>query len=596
MSDSEVKQTAKKESEAKEKKERQKKKRQKKVKVEYDVGRKPEKRQRANRGGSGKLGKGNLIAIIILLVIEALFYYFVTPALNIHTVGFWIWMIFTFAALSVCTSDFSANKLYVGNGIHIRDVSSASTGITKYMRIAVLLCVVVEIVGGISSSKLLMASKYANVIQVTDGDFSVDVPESENISNIALMDTDSAQIIGARAIGSLSDVVSQYEVSQNYSTIDYNGVPMKVASLEYAGFFKYMNNKKTGIPGYVLVDPVKNEAKYVSLQKPIMYTPSAYFNHNLQRHVQLTYPTYDFNGYYFELDNEGNPYYICPVLAPNAGLFGAKDVKGIVICDPCTGDCEYKSVSEIPNWVDRVYDGDLACDKYNWYGMLSGGFMNSIIGNKGCKVTTDDYGYKVMDGDVWVYTGVTSVNGDESNIGFVLMNSRTAESKYFPIAGAEEYSAMSSAEGQVQNLGYTASFPSLINISDVPTYIMVLKDNAGLVKMYALVNVEKYSIVATGVTQKEALAGYRKLLVENEVITNDKTVAEDTSSKRITVQDIKYIALEGETYVYITDTTGGVYKQSFAEDETLILIQQGDKITVYYMEEENGINTLLSHE
>ena len=96
-----------------------------------------------------------------------------------------------------------------------------------------------------------------------------------------------------------------------------------------------------------------------------------------------------------------------------------------------------------------------------------------------------------MDGDVWVYTGVTSVNADESNIGFVLMNLRTGESKYYNIAGAEEYSAMSSAEGQVQNLGYRASFPSLINIKNIPTYIMVLKDNAGLVKMYALVNVEK---------------------------------------------------------------------------------------------------------
>lgn len=590
MSDSEQKQKT------KEKSRTGKEKKQKKVKVEYDVGRKSEGRQRGRNDGSGKLGKGNLIAIILLLIIEALFYYFVTPSINIHTADFWTWMIFTFAALFVCTRDFSSSRIYVGDGIHVKDIRTHKTAVSKWMGIAFVFCIAAVIAGGISSSKLLTASKYANVIQITEGDFTVDVPESENISNIALMDTDSAQIIGERAIGSLSEVVSQYEVSKDYSTIDYNGVPMKVASLEYAGFFKYMNNKKNGIPGYVLVDPVKNEAKYVSLQKPIVYTPSAYFNHNLKRHVQLTYPTYDFNGYYFELDNEGNPYYICPVLQPNAGLFGAKDVKGVVICDPCTGDCEYKNVSEIPNWVDRVYDGDLACDKYNWYGMLSGGFMNSIIGNKGCKVTTDDYGYKVMDGDVWVYTGVTSVNGDQSNIGFVLMNSRTAESKYFPIAGAEEHSAMSSAEGQVQNLGYTASFPSLINIGDVPTYIMVLKDNAGLVKMYALVNVEKYSIVATGATQKEALAGYKKLLAENGVIANDKTVGEDTLNKKITVSDIQYIVVEGETYVYITDSTGAVYKQNFAEDETLILIQPKDKITVYYTEEENGINTLLSHE
>lgn len=567
----------------------------KKVKVEYDVGRKPEKKKRKSRTGvnTGKLGKMNVIAFVILLVVEAIFYYFATPAINIHKPGFWMWVIVTLGLIYVCSLDFTAERIFISDK---KNESLGFTPISKYILYLMAACVLVLVIGGIVSSKLIMASKYANIIEIEEGDFTTDVPESDNISNIALMDTDSAQIIGERAIGSLSDVVSQYEVSTEYSTIDYNGVPMKVASLEYAGFFKYMNNKTDGIPGYVLVDPVKNEAKYVKLTQPIKYSPSAYFNHNLQRHVQLSYPNYDFNGYYFELDNDGNPYYICPVLSPNAGLFGAKDVKGIVICDPCTGDCEYMDVANVPNWVDRVYDGDLACKKYNWNGMLSGGFLNSIVGNKGCKVTTDDYGYKVMEGDVWVYTGVTSVNGDQSNIGFVLMNSRTGESKYFSIAGAEEHSAMSSAEGQVQNLGYVASFPSLININGVPTYIMVLKDNAGLVKMYALVNVEKYNIVATGATQKDALVSYRKLLAQNEIISDDKTATEDTPSKKITVKDIRYITMDGETYVYITDKDGAVYKQNFADNEALIFIQENDIITVYYIEAEDGINQLISYE
>lgn len=566
----------------------------KKVKVEYDVGRKPEKKSKKHAGvNTGRLGKINVIAFIILLIVEAVFYYFATPAINIHKPGFWTWIIVTLGLIYVCSLDFTAERIYISDK---KNESLGFTPLSKYILYMMAACVLVLIVGGFASSKLFMASRYANIIEIEDGDFKTDVPESENISNIALMDTDSAQIIGERAIGSLSDVVSQYEVSTEYSTIDYNGVPMKVASLEYAGFFKYINNKANGIPGYVLVDPVKNEAKYIKLSKPIKYSSSAYFNQNLERHVQLTYPTYDFNGFYFELDNEGNPYYICPVLKPNAGLFGAKDVKGIVICDPCTGDCEYMDVAQVPNWVDRVYDGDLACDKYNWKGMLSGGFVNSIIGNKGCKVTTDDYGYKVMDGDVWVYTGVTSVNGDQSNIGFVLMNSRTGESKYFSIAGAEEHSAMSSAEGQVQNLGYVASFPSLINISDIPTYIMVLKDNAGLVKMYALVNVEKYNIVATGATQKEALASYRKLLAQNEIISDDKTVSEDMPSQKITVKDIRYILMDGETYVYITDKKGAVYKQNFADNESLIFIEENDTITVYYIESEDGINQLISYD
>ena len=114
--------------------------------------------------------------------------------------------------------------------------------------------------------------------------------------------------------------------------------------------------------------------------------------------------------------------------------------------------------------------------------------------------------------------------------------------------------------------------------------------------MYALVNVEKYNIVATGATQKEALASYRKLLAQNEIISDDKTVSEDMPSQKITVKDIRYILMDGETYVYITDKKGAVYKQNFADNESLIFIEENDTITVYYIESEDGINQLVSYE
>lgn len=533
-----------------------------------------------------KFGKWNFIMLAVIIVIEAVLYYVLTPAINLHSVEFWIWMIVTVVALFICTLNLKAEQM---------DDMPVSPKLTKIFGIVIGIMILAALVGWIGSSKLFAASKYAGLIRIEDGNFEKDIVESKEINDIALMDTDTAVIIGERAIGSLSDVVSQYEVSSDYSTIDYNGSPMKVATLEYAGFIKYMNNKKNGIPGYVLVDPVKNEAKYVKLEKPMIYSPSAYFNQNLYRHVQMAYPTAMFEGFYLELDDNGDPYYICPLLTSNAGLFGAKDVKGVVICDPCTGDTEYYEVGDVPKWVDRVYDGDLACKKYDWYGKLSGGYWNSVFGNKGCKTTTDDYGYKVMNGDVWVYTGVTSVNGDESNIGFVMINLRTGESKYYSIAGAEEHSAMASAEGQVQHLGYKASFPSLINIGGIPTYIMVLKDNGGLVKMYALVDVEKYNIVATGNTQRETLASYNKLLAQNGLKTG-KDLSDDLPNKQITVKDIKYINLEDSTYVYITDENGNVYKQDFAENESLIFIQQGDSIKVFYQEGEDAINQLISYD
>ena len=530
----------------------------------------------------GRLGKWNVIAFVVLVIGEFIYYYAATPAINIQSTSFWVWMVISVALVGFCTLDFTVES---------NDTRSVATKATK----PAAWIVVIMIAVGLIMVAAFCASKYASLINIEDGDFQTDIPESRQINDIALMDTSTARIIGERAVGSLSDVVSQYEVSGNYSTIDYNGAPMKVAALNYAGFIKYMNNRKNGIPGYVLVDPVKNEAHYIQTEKPIVYSPSAYFNNNLYRHVQMAYPTYIFEGFYLELNDDGNPYYICPVLESHAGLFGAKDVKGVVICDPCTGDTEYHEVSDVPHWVDRVYDGDLVCQKYDWYGELSGGYWNSVFGNKGCKRTTDDYGYKVMDGDVWVYTGVTSVNGDESNIGFAMMNLRTGESKYYKVAGAEEYSAMASAEGQVQHLGYKASFPSLINISGIPTYIMVLKDNGGLVKMYALVDVEKYNIVATGTTQKDALAAYNKLLAENG-LKSTQSMTDDIPNRQITVADIKYINMDETTYVYITDEAGNVYKQDFSENEELIFIQSGDKIKVFYQESDNGINDIISVE
>lgn len=535
-----------------------------------------------------KLGKINLIGYGGLLVAFLISFYIYLPALNIHSNAFWSGILMYLILGFIFSLPLS--KKYWPFEFQFKKWSVLS----KTWAILVGICVLVLLFGNFISSPFFHAKKYAGLIEVQTSSFEEDIKESKDINDIALMDTASARIIGERAIGSLADVVSQYVVSDDYTTFDFAGKPMKIATLEYADWFKWFNNRKEGIPGYVLVDPVANEANYVKLDTPIKYTTSGKFGDNLQRHLRFKYPTAIFEGYYLELDNEGKPYYICPTMTAKIGIFGGQDVKGVVICDPTNGECQYYDVKDVPGWVDRVYDGSLVQEKYDWYGMYSGGFWNSVIGNKGCKVTTDDYGYKVMDGDVWIYTGVTSINGDESNIGFVMINLRTCECKYYEIAGAEEYSAMSSAEGQVQHLGYSAAFPSLINIEGSPTYIMVLKDNAGLVKMYAMVNVQKYNIVATGSTQRETLAEYKRLLKENGVINSAQLTTDDTPSKKIMIADIQFVTVEGETVVYIKDTNKGVYKQNFAENESLILLNIGDEITVYYENSEEAIKEIVS--
>lgn len=540
--------------------------------------------------GSGSITlKGKLLAMVVIVavIVVAIIYYINIPAISIYSVDTWIYVLVIIGVIAILCSRIEKD----GYKLNLK-----VTVVSKVVGIVLGLGIIALIVGGLASSQIFSAHRYANIIDIKDAVFEEDIKEKTPIDDIALMDTESAKIVGNRTIGSLTEVVSQFEVSGSYSQIAVEDKPMKVATLKYADFFKYMNNAKEGIPGYVMVDPITNEAKYVELAQGMKYTTSAYFNKNLKRHLRFQYPTAIFEGYYFEIDDEGNPYYVCPVLKANVGLFGAMDVKGVVVCDPVTGDSTYYKKKDIPDWVDRAYNGALLQQKYDWYGLLSGGYINSIFGNKGCKETTDDYGYKVMDGDMWIYTGITSVNGDQSNIGFVMMNTRTSDYRYYKLSGAEEHSAMASAEGEVQHLGYQASFPSLVNIGGEPTYVMVLKDNGGLVKLYAFVNIKKYSVVAIGSTQSEAIALYKKLLVENDIVNTDDMSDTDYPNKTITIEEIRYIVQDNETYVYISGNDGEVYKQDFADNESLILLNQGDKIKVYYQEAEDNINPLIKYE
>ncbi len=510
-----------------------------------------------------------IIPVAVTVVFGMISFYLVLPAINIYNSGFWGWLLCLAGVYII-----SAITCGMENGKF--DSRNAGKGI-RYPFYLILAIIAVLVIGSISSAKIFNAKRYAGLIDVSTADFKDDMPETTNVNNIALMDTASASIIGNRTLGSLSQVVSQYVISPTYSQINYHNTPKKVANLEYADFFKWFQNRSNGIPGFVMVDPLNNTAEYVELSKSMKYAESAYFGKDLKRALRFAYPTKIFHKYYFEIDENGNPYYIVSCKTPHAGLFGAMDVNEVILFNPVDGTSKLYDLEDVPSWVDIVFDGDLASDKYNWFGTLSGGFWNSVIGNKNCKRATNDYGYIVLNDDVWYFTGVTSVNEDESNIGFILTNARTGEYKFYPVIGAEEYSAMHAAEGEVQEKGYQASFPSLINVGGQATYIMVLKDSGGLVKLYALVNVEKYSMVATGATQQEAMAAYRKLLERDGI-----TVVDNESLKKaeVTITDVRMITVDDLPTVYLTGDDGNVYKGYLNLDESLVLIQKGDRLTI----------------
>ena len=524
--------------------------------------------------------KGNkakiLFSAIFGIIVSAVLFYIFLPPINPMAEEFWIYLTAVIAsfALPFLNLGIVSSPMRVGDNV----VNSEKIRVNKWVVIAICTPIAVLVLGSLVSSTLFNSRSYASIIEVKEANFSEDLPETTEITNIALMDTASARILGARTLGSLSEVVSQYTLRDSYTQINYKNSPKKVTNLEYDGFFKWIGNMDNGIPGMVIVDPVKSSSEYVKFEKPMHYVESAYFNQDLERRLRFLYPTKIFDNISFELDEDGNPYYIVACSKPQVMLFGARDIEEVIIFDPTNGDGKIYPVSETPSWVDIVYDGYLATEKFNWQGMLSGGYINSIIGNVGCKQATDDFGYIVIGDDVWYFTGVTSaVSTDKSNIGFILTNARTGEYKFYSVIGAEEHSAMAAAEGEVQEKGYVASFPSLVNISGQATYIMVLKDAAGLVKLYALVNVENYSIVATGATQTDAMSAYKKLLRQSDI-----EIGDPEQSIEITVEDIRIAMVSSVATVYITSTEGEVYKGYLEADEALILIRKGDKIKLNY--------------
>lgn len=531
------------------------------------------------------------ISAAVALTVAVLVFYVTLPAINVQNTGFWMFFAFIAAVFggvyALCGVRSGVYRMVKGGKKGSQKITfekGVSTGKIIVAVVAVPLAVL--LIGTLASSTFFNASRYSQIIEVKEAVFEEDMPETDLVSNIALMDSASANIIGNRTLGALSEVVSQYQINGTYFQINYRRTPKKVSTLEYEDFFKWANNREKGIPGYVMVDPVNSSAEYIEFETPIRYTESAYFSEDLQRTLRFSYPTKIFGSCSFEIDEEGKPYYIVSCMKPRVGLFGAMDVNEVIIFNPCDGSSSLYALADVPSWVDNVFTGDLASEKFDWYGTLKNGFWNSVIGNKDCKVTTDDFGYIIIEDDVWFFTGVTSVSNDESNIGFIISNARTGEYKFYPVIGAEEYSAMKAAEGEVQEKGYVASFPSLINVSGNATYIMVLKDSGGLVKLYALVNVENYSIVATGSTQTEAKEAYLKLLQQEGILKPEDTpeppAPDNLLSAEITVSNIRLVTVSGESWVYLTAEDGMLYKRSVAADESVLLIGVGDKITVKY--------------
>ena len=527
--------------------------------------------------------KLKLIGIITFILAAGIFHYVTLPAINIHSKDFWVFLIILVVVIAIL---FARKK-----GIRTKAEVKASVGM-KLLLTLVAAVAIVFVVGTVLSSPIVNAKKYQGLMKVEESEFTADVEEL-SYDQIPLLDKESAALLGNRKMGSMVDMVSQFEVDEIYTQSNYKDKPVRVSPLRYASLIKWLTNRSEGIPAYIRIDMATQTTELVKLDEGMKYTTSEHFNRNIYRHLRFKYPTYIFNDFGFETDDEGVPYWVCPVKKFNIGLFGGETIGRVVLCNAITGETQDFAIEDVPEWIDRAYSADLLVQLYDYYGSLKHGFINSVLGQKDCLKTTEGYNYLAIDDDVWVYTGVTSVTGDQSNVGFALMNQRTMETKFYSVEGATERSAMDSAEGQVQNLKYHATFPLLLNISGEPTYFIALKDDAGLVKKYAMVNVQKYQLVAIGDTVAQCEEQYNKMLLTDGVIKEE----EDTREVKSVTGKITKIAqgvVDGNSHYYVMiEGNDGIFDVSVVDFIDIIRYEVGQEVTIEYKEGEKS-HTVLS--
>lgn len=520
--------------------------------------------------------KLTLYGIISSVVLALILFFVFLPPLNPTSFGFWVFIWISFVPFLVLTG-------FDGVGPNQKPSKKQNIIFAIFGGSIVLVFGIILV-----CSPIFNANEYSERINLVESDFS-SINEVD-FKKVAIIDRESTMVLGNRTLGDLPELISQFEVSEIYSQISYNDSIVRVTPLDYNGVIKYFTNRDKGIPGYIVVNATTGKSELVKLAnlglEGIRYSENAILFEDRDRHLRMAYPFDIFYETNFEIDENGVPYWITSTVSYK-GISQKSTVTGVIAMNAIDGTMTKYEVGSIPEWIDRVYASDLIIEQANHSGEYVHGFINSVIGQKDVYQTTEGYNYIELNDDIWLYTGITSVNSDESNIGFVLVNQRTQEAKKIMSSGAEEFSAMGSAEGKVQHLGYTSTFPLLISVGGRPTYLVSLKDNAGLVKMYAMIDCEDYQQVVT--VEKDKGLEYLKT---QYVAAMNIVDLDNVEEKQITLSEVSYVNISGDTYVYFKDTEEFVYKAHITINEELLpFLVENDVVTVKYTK--GNINSVM---
>lgn len=562
--------------------------------------------------------KKKIIGIIIYLVVLFLSYYLTLPIINLHNAGFYFYFaIFILAPVLVIAVYLLKNvivkklnkkgiytvkkrklsfikvhnKYTLDNKIEMVQVEEkftfASIASVSYI-VSVGLVVILMIFYGLIGCKLFRAKSYHSQLSINEGTIEEFNETFDSESNNVLLPVIDKDLAFKLAQARLGDYGSQFDIDvDNFTLISINrngkSELVRIAPIDYSNVFVAMSRKSVGSIGYIEVNVVTKEAKLVEVEGGIKYSPKAILNNDLDRHIRFHYPTEMYDDKYFEIDDEGNPYWVIPTIKKEIGVISGKTNKGVIIVNPVNGDIKRYDIGSEPSWVDRATNDKILEKQATNALTYKNGFFNSKFAKKEVFQLSDGYNYYINKGNTYYVSCITSPSeGDQTSIGFVTINLKNGEATKYSIYGITEMRAREIAmyDERIKAQQLDSTWPILINFQGVPTYFIVLKNDVQDQKIVFL-NVSDGSKVAMGSNIEEAKREYEKLLANSGII--------DSDDEDLTVEaNVTRVRDLGNTKEFMIE---GITDKYFVVDINLNLdarfVSVGDNVSIKYKEYSN---------
>lgn len=525
--------------------------------------------------------------LLLVLFVAFLLVYFSMPVVSYGFTDFALILIVLIGLWSLLNNKFISRP--TPQQIHF---DFKSSGFKAPGTIILLLGLYMIVLPLITSPALLRSKDYRDLIGTVEvGENLADHMAPISLEKIRVVDQPLANLLGDKVLGAQPALGSQVKLG-TFSIQKVGSELYWVAPLLHSGFFKW-NKNSDGTPGYVMVNATNERdvrlVEEINGKKiRIKYQPESYFFSNLERHIYFSgYFNCGLSDYTFEVDDEGHPYWVVTKFVKKIG-FNGNDAVGVIVVDTETGAIKEYSIANAPAWIDRIQPANFIEKQLNDWGQYVKGYWNFSNENK-LQITEDATLVYGDDNRAYWYTGLTSVGSDEATVGFVLVDTRTKKAVWYRQSGATEFAAKNSAIGKIQEKRYSASSPIPYNINGIPTYVMTLKDDGGLVKMFAMVAIEDYTIVGVGNTLRETLMAYKSAMN----MTGNKLDIKNTSQKvsvNTVITRISNDVKNGNSFYYFTiKDNSNIFIGSSQLSNELPVSAVGDSIEISFDSDMQGV-------